>query len=329
MLALILVITQFGLAAILAGQPWWGALLSAICFGAFITHRLNVIIHECAHNLVFRSTSLNKALAIFANLPAMVPGAIGFRHFHLLHHRFAGQPGLDADIAPTWEIRLVGRIAWRKLLWLIAMPFVYTVAHPLQVRQRLPIDFWFIANVVFVLAAAVVVVLLAGWTGFAYLALSSYFAVGPHPTGAHILQEHIIFDGCYETSSYYGPINAISGNIGFHVEHHDFANVPGSKIVDLHRMASTYYCGRFFHRSRLESIWRFVTDRRIGLDSRVTVNNMDMTGGVTSQSAWSVKHGSCKPNRCIASTAMAESRVNESELKGSAVRALARTEDWH
>jgi len=291
MLALILVITQFGLAAILAGQPWWGALLSAICFGAFITHRLNVIIHECAHNLVFRATSLNKALAVLANLPAMVPAAIGFRHFHLLHHRFAGQPGLDADIAPRWEVRLVGRAAWRKFLWLLAMPFIYTVVHPLQVQRKLPIDFWFTANVVLVLAAAAMVVLFAGWTGFAYLALSSYFAVGPHPTGAHILQEHIIFDGCYETSSYYGPINAISGNIGFHVEHHDFANVPGSRIADLHRIAAAYYRGRFFHRSRLESLLRFVTDRRIGLDSRVIVNNVEMTGQVASSPRGQLNRG--------------------------------------
>jgi sphingolipid delta-4 desaturase len=323
----ILVMTQFGLATILADQPWWAALLSAVCVGAFIVHRLNVIIHECAHNLVFRPTSLNKALAIFANLPEMVPAAIGFRHFHLLHHRFAGQPGLDADIAPTWEARLVGRAAWRKLLWLLAMPFVYTVAHPLQVQRRLPIDFWFTANVVLVLAAAAIVVLLAGWTGFAYLALSSYFAVGPHPTGAHILQEHIIFGGCYETSSYYGPINAISGNIGFHVEHHDFTNVPGCRIADLHRMASTYYRERFFHRSRLQSLWRFVTDRRIGLDSRVTVNNMKMTGEAASQSAWSVRYGSCAPSGCIASTCDAGSASYEAELKGSPVRALVRTED--
>jgi sphingolipid delta-4 desaturase len=281
-LTLFLVILQFGLAAILAAQPWWWAALSAVCVGAFITHRLNVVIHECAHNLALRSISLNKLLAIIANLPAMVPAAIGFRHYHLLHHRFLGQPGLDADVAPAWEARLVGRAAWRKLFWLLALPFVYTIVHPLRVRQRLPIDCWLIANVGFVFAAAAIVVVLGGWTGFAYLALSSYFAVGPHPTGAHILQEHIIFDGRYETASYYGPINAISGNHGLHLEHHDFANVPGSRLGDVHRIASTYYRGRFSHRSRLESMWRFVADRRIGLDSRVTADNVQIPGETAS-----------------------------------------------
>jgi sphingolipid 4-desaturase/C4-monooxygenase len=101
-----------------------------------------------------------------------------------------------------------------------------------------------------------------------YLALSTYFAVGPHPTGAHILQEHFIFQGSNETTSYYGPMNVISINHGLHVEHHDFPNVPGSKLGQLRRIAPQYYNPHFHHRSRLATIWHFIMDPRISLNSR-------------------------------------------------------------
>src|SRR5260370_34400551 len=100
-----------------------------------------------------------------------------------------------------------------------------------------------------------------------YLALCIYFAVGPPPTGAHILQEHIRFEGTELTSSYYGPINAVSINHGFHVEHHDFPNVAGPRLGRLRSMASRHYSGRFHHRSRLAPLRRFVMGPRTGLDS--------------------------------------------------------------
>lgn len=263
-----IVTAQFAIAAAIAGQHWWMALIAAFGIGAFATHYLNVVIHECSHNLVMRSAALNKALAIFANLPAVVPSAIGFRHYHLLHHRFLGRRGFDADVALPWEVRLIGRSRVGKFLWLVAQPFTYSVLHPLQVRRRIAFDGWLAANIVVVVAAAAAVTLGLGPVALLYLALSSYFAVGPHPTGAHILQEHFIFDGNDETTSYYGPVNAISINHGLHLEHHDFPNIPGTKLSRLRRIAPEYYSGRFHHRSRLATIWRFIVDARIALDSR-------------------------------------------------------------
>lgn len=264
-----LVVVQFAIAAALIDRPWWWAALAALLVGAFIAHYLNVVIHECTHNLVLATPWQNKALAIAANLPAVAPSAVAFRHYHLLHHRFLSEPYMDADVALSWEARLVGRSAWRKLVWLLALPFIYAVVHPLQVRQRMPVDFWVVANFIAVIAVAVAVALVCGWVPLLYLALSTYLAVGPHPTGAHILQEHIIFSGSYETASYYGPINRISGNHGCHVEHHDFANIPGPRLARLRAMAPEHYLGRFAHRSRLLTLWQFVVDPDVTLDRRI------------------------------------------------------------
>jgi sphingolipid delta-4 desaturase len=267
--ALLLVMAQFAVAGALIGRPWWLAALLSVVVGAFIAHFLNVVIHEATHNLVLATPRRNKALSIMANLPALVPSAIAFRHFHLLHHRFLSEPGMDADVALSWEARLVGRRAWRKALWLLTLPIIYGIIHPLQVKERLPFDGWAILNIIVAVAVALSVILWCGWVPLLYLALSTYLAVGPHPTGAHILQEHIIFSGSYETASYYGPINAISGNHGYHVEHHDFSNIPGPRLDRLRAMAPEHYAGRFVHRSRLLTLWRFIVDPEIGLDRRI------------------------------------------------------------
>jgi sphingolipid 4-desaturase/C4-monooxygenase len=274
---------QFALAAALTGQSWWVILIAAYGVGAFATHYLNVVMHECAHNLVLGTTPRNKAFSIFANLPALVPGAMGFRYYHLLHHRFLGRRGLDADVAMEWEARLFGRRPFGKFVWLLVQPFTYTILHPLQVRRRIAFDRWLAANLIAVWGAAVIVGLILGPGALLYLGLSSYFSLGPHPTGAHVLQEHFVFEGDSETTSYYGPINAISINLGLHLEHHDFPNVPGQSLAQLRRMAPKFYEGRFCHRSRLATMWRFITDPRIALDTRVI--HADAPAGPNSHAA--------------------------------------------
>src|SRR5580704_9994664 len=84
------VAAQLALAWAVAGASWWLLPGAAYAAGAFLAHYLNVVIHECSHNLVFRSTPLNKAFGILVNLPGVLPSAIPFRHYHLLHHRFLG-----------------------------------------------------------------------------------------------------------------------------------------------------------------------------------------------------------------------------------------------
>ena len=89
---------------------------------------------------------------------------MGFRHYHLLHHRKFGLRGLDADVAPAWEIRLVGRSAWRKLIWLLLLPLGYTVIRPLGVKDRLPLDRWVAANILVIAIVWGLVLWFWGWT---------------------------------------------------------------------------------------------------------------------------------------------------------------------
>ena len=85
--ALVALQVSIAVALVVWGAPWWAILLVAYVIGAFVNHALFVLIHDYTHNLVFRATNANRLGAIFANIPIVFPAAIGFRNFHLLHHR--------------------------------------------------------------------------------------------------------------------------------------------------------------------------------------------------------------------------------------------------
>ena len=262
------IIVQFGIAALVARQPWWVILVCALLVGAFAVHFLNCVIHECTHQLVFAGSVPNRLLAIVANTPSLVPSAMAFWHYHLLHHYHFGVRGMDSDVPAKWEARAVANRAWRKLLWLLLLPVSYGLLHPLNVRARLPLDRWVALNVTLCALAWAGVLALLGWPAAVYLLLSTYFATGPHPAGAHILQEHVAFDGGNGMASYYGPVNLVSVNLGYHLEHHDMPAVSGWRLPSLRRAAPEFYRSHYRHRSRLAGLWKFVFDGRIALDSR-------------------------------------------------------------
>ena len=262
-----IVLMQTALAAVLGRLPLWAGLLTAFAIGAFLDHALWVLIHECAHNLLFRRASWNKIAAIAANLPHVLPSAISFQTYHLKHHAYQGVYELDADIPSRWEARLVGRSAIRKALWLLFFPF-FQVTRPPRLREISLFSPWVFVNIGLQLAYDVAVWAVLGPKALLYLAVSFFFSVGLHPLGARWIQEHfLVFDG-QETTSYYGPLNVPALNVGYHNEHHDFPSVPWNRLPAVRRSVPEVYGALHFHRSWTRLVLQFIFDRRLSLFSR-------------------------------------------------------------
>jgi sphingolipid 4-desaturase/C4-monooxygenase len=104
----------------------------------------------------------------------------------------------------------------------------------------------------------------------AYLFLSFMFSVGLHPLGARWIQEHYLtLDTNQETYSYYGPLNGINMNVGYHNEHHDFPSVAWSNLPEIKRLAPEFYDNLKYHTSYTKLFFRFLFDQEISLFSRI------------------------------------------------------------
>jgi sphingolipid delta-4 desaturase len=220
------------------GAPFWLTLFAAYTLGAFLSKALWVMIHECAHNLVFRSRLANEIAAAAANLPQVLPMSALFRQVHLRHHAHLGEYALDGDLPSRWEAALSSAGFAGKALWLLFFPLC-SGTRIFRVGAR--VDGVAVVTAVCQVAFDVVVVAVAGWGALLYLTLSFFFSVGLHPLGARWLQEHHIVQEGQETYSYYGLLNHLCFNIGYHTEHHDFASIPWNRLPRLRASAADFY----------------------------------------------------------------------------------------
>jgi sphingolipid delta-4 desaturase len=135
-------------------------------------------------------------------------------------------------------------------------------------------DRWTVANLIVVAAADAAVWVWLGPKALVYLALSLFFSIGLHPLGARWIQRHsLTHDDEQETSSYYGPLNRLAFNVGYHNEHHDFPSVPWNHLPKIHAAAPEVYGELAAHQSWTRLLVRFLFDRDITLFSRVVRND--------------------------------------------------------
>jgi sphingolipid delta-4 desaturase len=217
--------------------------LYCLCFyfvGGSATQISAVVIHEAAHCLCATTMLQNRLVGLMANLIIPVPIAASFRRYHLEHHAYQGVQDKDPDLPLKWEINYVKGNPFLKLMFLFFYPLMYVVRG--AAMQKAPSQ-WEVINAIVIISTDILVYSVCGLRGLLYLFLSLWFGFGIHPAAAHFIQEHFTWVDGQETYSYYGSLNNLFLNIGYHNEHHDFTKVhlliPGT--LDKNQ-ASTVNC---------------------------------------------------------------------------------------
>jgi sphingolipid delta-4 desaturase len=255
-------------AILLAHQPWWLIFVAAYFLGAFADHSLFVMIHECAHRLLFKSPDANRWAGMLANMPQIFPSSVSFERYHIKHHSFQGIHELDADLPNRWEAKLINNYFIGKIIWLLFYP-LFQVFRISRLKEIKPFDKWVAANWVVQILFTFAICFFLGPKAFVFLLASFFFSVGLHPLGARWIQEHYLTHGEQETYSYYGGLNLVAFNVGYHNEHHDFPSVPWNKLPQIKNTAPAYYDSLSSHRSWTKLFFRFLFDREISLYSRI------------------------------------------------------------
>jgi len=122
-----------------------------------------------------------------------------------------------------------------------------------------PIHLLEIINLLICVAFNILMYYFFGLKSLLYFPLSTFLGLSIHPISGHFIAEHYVFNEGQETYSYYGPLNAITYNVGYHNERkkkkktkkqqkakwfhldHDFPYVAGRNLPKVRAIAREYY----------------------------------------------------------------------------------------
>ncbi|KAF9442240.1 dihydroceramide delta(4)-desaturase [Macrolepiota fuliginosa MF-IS2] len=264
------VLLQIAVAIALAqyNVRWNSALfiVTAYVIGGTANHNLFLAIHEITHNLAFPRVWQNKTLAIFANLPIGIPYAAAFKKYHIEHHKFMGQDGIDTDLPTNIELYLLNNVLGK--VFFATFQILFYALRPTFVRVQ-TLTSWHIINLSVVIASDFILHRFFGPTPLIYFIMSSFFAGSLHPCAGHFIAEHYLWDGQdQETYSYYGKLNILAYNVGYHNEHHDFPSIPWTRLPALRKLAPEYYDELPNHPSWPMVIVNFIRDPEVGIFAR-------------------------------------------------------------
>jgi sphingolipid delta-4 desaturase len=268
---LAIVAVQLSLAVYSVSLPWWQWLLLSYSVGGTLTHWLSLGNHELSHNLCFKSTWKNELLGMVANCAQGLPSAVTFKKYHLEHHYFQGVDGTDMDVPTDWEGRFFNTTL-KKLVWVFLQPVAYAVRPVLMNPKAYTVSEG--CNLVTTVSFDLAFAYIFGIKATAFNIVSLLLGMGLHPVAGHFIGEHTVLskvDGAktQETFSYYGCLNWVTFNVGYHNEHHDFPRIAGFNLPQVTKIAPEYYETLAYYNSWTGVIYDYITRTDIGPFSRV------------------------------------------------------------
>lgn len=194
-----------------------------------------------------------------------IPSAIMFKKYHLEHHYYQGVNDVDVDIPTYWEGD-VFNTTFKKVFWVILQPAFYAL-RPLVVRPK-PVCAKTVINTVSTLLFDAAFAYAFGVKAMLFNVLGTLLGMGIHPVAGHFISEHYMFQDGQETYSYYGWLNLVTFNVGYHNEHHDFPRVSGFKLPLVREIASEFYEPLYSYNSWSGVIYNYIFRIDIGPYSR-------------------------------------------------------------
>lgn len=263
-----MVAIQFLAFYLIKDLDWKWVFFWTYTFGSCVNHSMTLAIHEISHNTAFGNNKAlwNRYFAMFANLPIGLPYSASFKRYHLDHHRYLGGDGVDVDIPTEFE-------GWffctrfRKFIWIILQPLFYAI-RPLCINPK-PISQLELTNVLLQMSFNVLLFWIWGAKPVFYMLAGSMLGMGLHPISGHFIAEHYMFLKGHETYSYYGSLNLLTFNVGYHNEHHDFPSIPGRRLPMVKKIASEYYEDLPQYSSWVRVLYDFIMDDTLSPYSRV------------------------------------------------------------
>ncbi len=265
----ILLALHWGVAWAVSDAPLWVIFLVAFTAGQILIHAAGSLVHETAHKLIFRQPGAK--LAFDLGLEVILSSyakQLTYQHEHISsHHPHMGDYERDyehEDIC-AFQARMTLRAKNPRLQHLMTALTLFIHALPLgsilgdgviarmnarasgmpqsdpdrDIAATKP-PAWqvrlFIA--VSILSNLVLFLLLGPWALLYHIwALSLFLGkLGVWNLGQS-LSEHQGADEQTPTRSYYGWMNWLLFNTGYHNEHHSFPNVAWSRLPELHKAA--------------------------------------------------------------------------------------------
>jgi sphingolipid delta-4 desaturase len=252
---------QVLMAWVVKDMAWWKVMLASYAIAGTASQNLFTAQHELSHFLAFRKPLYNRILSIASNCPVVIPMATSFRKYHQEHHSHLGVDGWDVDLPTSLEANYVTNVL-AKIMWVFSYIAVYGI-RPLIIRPK-AMGVADLVNIAAVVVFDVAVLYFWGLKSLAYMFCGNILGGGIHPMAGHLIAEHYTFAKGQETYSYYGPLNKLTYNVGYHNEHHDFPQIPHSRLYRLREIAPEYYNDLAFHTSWTWIIWKFLSDPEVG-----------------------------------------------------------------
>jgi len=268
---LFLIISQIYLSYCQREWSWQMFFLVAWTYGGAASHALSLMTHELSHSLLFKDTKANEYFGIVCNIGMGIPSSTMFKRYHMEHHQYQGDLEKDVDVPCHWEGIFFSN-SFLKAFWLLCQPLFYAL-RPCFVRPKSmrTLDK---LNAIVIFISDALLFYFFGPRAVLYLVTSTLLGMGFHPVAGHFISEHFVFVEGHETYSYYGPLNLISWNVGYHNEHHDFPRIPGWKLPLVKALAPEFYDHLPQHKSWTFVLWSWIASPFMGPFNRVLRNKI-------------------------------------------------------